>query len=72
MQLKWIFDRSNDHFNVISKDFFFTRTISGLLISGGYGSVEVQDWFNNGQHCKVLDLPEERFSHTQVWKVEES
>ena len=48
-------------------------TISGLLISGGYGSVEVQDWFNNQQHCKVVDLPEERFSHTQVisLKVEE-
>jgi len=41
------------------------QATQGLLISGGYGSVEVQDWFNNEQHCKVVDLPEERFSHTQ-------
>ena len=52
-------------------DFCCTRTISGLLISGGYGNVEVQDWFNDQQHCKVLDLPEERFSHTQVLEDEE-
>jgi len=42
-----------------------TEGSPGLLISGGYGRVEVQDWFGEGQHCNVADLPDERYSHTQ-------
>ena len=39
---------------------------AGILISGGYGSVEIQDWFGDGKHCNIQDLPDERYSHTQV------
>lgn len=45
--------------------FSFSKASEGILITGGYGSVEIQDWFGDGKHCNIQDLPDERYSHTQ-------